>query len=86
MLHLLPGDIQERVGVCIDTAHLWGAGHDIGSVEAASQVLNHFDETVGLKQLKVLHLNDTEMGLGSHRDVHARLGEGIIGTGASILS
>jgi deoxyribonuclease-4 len=65
--------------VCLDTAHLWGAGHDIGSVEAALQVLKHFDETVGLQQLKVIHLNDTEMGLGSHRDVHARLGEGIIG-------
>ena len=78
VLHLLPEDIQERVGVCLDTAHLWGAGHDIGSVEAAQKVLNHFDETVGLQRLKVLHLNDTEMALGSHRDVHARLGEGII--------
>ena len=79
VLHLLPGAIQERVGVCLDTAHLWGAGHDIGSAEAALQVLSHFDETVGLQRLKVLHLNDTEMALGSHRDVHARLGEGIIG-------
>ncbi|GAC1424852.1 MAG: deoxyribonuclease IV [Ktedonobacteraceae bacterium] len=79
VLHLLPEVFEERVGVCLDTAHLWGAGHDIGSVEAASQVLNHFDETVGLRRLKVLHLNDTEMALGSHRDVHARLGEGIIG-------
>ena len=79
VLHLLPEAIGTRVGVCLDTAHLWGAGHDIGSVEAVSQVLNHFDETVGLRRLKVLHLNDTEMALGSHRDVHARLGEGIIG-------
>ncbi len=79
VLHLLPEDVQERVGVCLDTAHLWGAGHDIGSAETAFQMLNHFDETVGLRRLKVLHLNDTEMGLGSHRDVHARLGEGIIG-------
>ena len=79
VLHLLPGHVVRRVGVCLDTAHLWGAGHDIGSVEAALQVLKHFDETVGLQQLKVIHLNDTEMGLGSHRDVHARLGEGIIG-------
>ncbi|GAC1354703.1 MAG: deoxyribonuclease IV [Ktedonobacteraceae bacterium] len=78
-LHLLPPALEERVDVCLDTAHLWGAGHDIASAESALQVLQHFDETVGLKRLKVLHLNDTKMALGSHRDVHARLGEGIIG-------
>ncbi|GHO44439.1 deoxyribonuclease IV [Ktedonospora formicarum] len=69
-----------RLGVCLDTAHLWGGGHDIGSPEAAQQVLQHFDETVGLQRLHVLHLNDTEKALGSHRDVHKRLGEGIIPT------
>ena len=42
-------------------------------------MLHHFDEIIGLSHLKVIHLNDTEMALGSHRDVHARLGEGIIG-------
>jgi len=42
-------------------------------------VLQHFDETIGLSHLQVIHLNDTQMALGSHRDVHARLGEGIIG-------
>ena len=42
-------------------------------------MLHHFDETIGLSHLKVIHLNDTQMALGSHRDVHARLGEGIIG-------
>jgi len=79
ILHLLPEALEKRVGVCLDTAHLWGAGHDIASTESALHVLQHFDETVGLSWLKVLHLNDTEMALGSHRDVHARLGEGIIG-------
>ena len=79
VLALLPSVYQERVGVCLDTAHLWGGGHDISTAEATLAVLRHFDETVGLSRLKVLHLNDTEMALGSHRDVHARLGEGIIG-------
>lgn len=69
----------ERLGVCLDTAHLWGAGHDISTQAAALEVLRHFDETVGLQRLQVLHLNDTEKDLGSHRDVHARIGEGIIG-------
>ncbi len=81
VLQLLPQDnaIQNRVGVCLDTAHLWGGGHDISSAESALQVLQHFDETVGIARLKAIHLNDTLMNLGSHRDVHARLGEGIIG-------
>src|SRR2546423_6604475 len=77
-LNLLPS-YRERVGACIDTAHLWGAGYDISSATSAQAILQHFDETIGLDRLKVIHLNDTEKALGSHRDVHARLGEGIIG-------
>lgn len=72
-------DNPERLGVCLDTAHLWGAGHDISTSQATLDVLRHFDETVGLARLHVLHLNDTAKELGSHRDVHARIGEGIIG-------
>ena len=78
MLNLLP-QYQKRLDVCLDTAHLWGAGHDISTTASAQQVLHHFHEIIGLDRLKVIHLNDTEMALGSHRDVHARLGEGIIG-------
>ncbi len=78
VLKLLP-EYSERLGVCLDTAHLWGAGHDISSADSTQQVLEHFDEAVGFSRLKVVHLNDTEVALGSHRDVHARLGEGIIG-------
>ena len=78
VLNLLP-DYSERLGVCLDTAHLWGAGHDISHAVSTRQVLDHFDEAVGFSRLKVVHLNDTAVALGSHRDVHARLGEGIIG-------
>jgi deoxyribonuclease IV len=78
VLDLLP-QFAGRLDVCLDTAHLWGAGHDISSASAAQQVLHHFDEIIGLSHLKIIHLNDTEMALGSHRDVHARLDEGIIG-------
>lgn len=78
VLKRLP-EYSARLGVCLDTAHLWGAGHDISSRASALEVLNHFDEVLGLQCLKVLHLNDTEKALGSHRDVHARIGEGIIG-------
>jgi len=78
VLNVLP-QYQERLGVCLDTAHLWGAGHDISNAASVQQMLQHFDDIIGLKRLKIIHLNDTEMALGSHRDVHARLGEGIIG-------
>jgi deoxyribonuclease-4 len=67
------------LGVCLDTAHLWGAGFDIGTAEGATATLEHFDMTVGLARVPVIHLNDTKVKLGSHRDIHARLGEGIIG-------
>ncbi len=78
VLERLPG-YASRLGVCLDTAHLWGAGHDISTAGSTAEVLRHFDETVGLERLKVLHLNDTDKALGSHRDVHTRIGEGIIG-------
>jgi deoxyribonuclease-4 len=90
--HTLGGDLEElaavlqqlpehseRLGVCLDTAHLWGAGHDISTHASVQNVLQRFDETIGLERLKVLHLNDTEKALGSRRDVHTRVGEGIIG-------
>lgn len=77
ILALLP-QYTDRLGICLDTAHLWGAGHDISTTASTLQVLNQCDATFGLSRLKVLHLNDTEKALGSHRDVHARLGEGII--------
>ncbi len=78
ILSCLP-QFADRLGVCLDTAHLWGAGYDISTTEGVQQVLQQFTETVGLTNLKVLHLNDTKVALGSHRDIHARLGDGIIG-------
>ena len=78
VLNVLP-QYEDRLGVCLDTAHLWGAGHDISSAVSVQQLLLHFNDVIGLQRLKIIHLNDTEMALGSHRDVHARIGEGIIG-------
>jgi deoxyribonuclease IV len=78
VLNVLP-QYEDRLGVCLDTAHLWGAGRDISHAASVEQLLQQFDDAIGLKRLKVIHLNDTEVALGSHRDIHARLGEGIIG-------
>jgi deoxyribonuclease IV len=77
-LNLLP-QYADRMGVCLDTAHLWAAGYDISTRQSTLDVLQNFDDVIGLPRLKVIHLNDTEKALGSHRDVHARLGEGVIG-------
>src|SRR5260221_1047630 len=72
-------EYADHLGVCLDTAHLWGAGFDIGTAEGAHATLDAIARTVGSGRVRVLHLNDTKVPLGSHRDVHARLGEGIIG-------
>ena len=78
VLDALP-DTAHRLGVCLDTAHLWGAGFDIGTSAGAETVLAHVDTTLGLHRVHVLHVNDTPKALGSHLDHHARLGEGLIG-------
>jgi deoxyribonuclease-4 len=66
----------DRVGVCLDSCHLWAAGHDLRDLDA---VLDRFDATVGLQHLRFLHLNDSLTPFGSHRDRHADIGKGSIG-------
>jgi deoxyribonuclease IV len=78
ILQRLP-QYRNRLGICLDTAHLWGAGHDISDRVAVLRVLERCEETFGLQRLEVIHLNDTEVALASRRDLHKRLGEGIIG-------
>lgn len=68
---------SECVGVCLDTCHIWDGGYDI--VNHLDEVLMHFDQIIGLGRLKAIHLNDSQNPLGSHKDRHARLGEGYIG-------
>jgi deoxyribonuclease-4 len=80
VLARLDTDQGNRLGVCLDTAHLWGAGHDIGSSDGTQATLDMIDAAFGLNRVHVIHLNDTSVALGSHRDLHKRLGEGIIGT------
>jgi deoxyribonuclease-4 len=73
------GDRIDRVGICLDTAHLWGAGYDLSSGENVDSVIAAFDRAVGIDRLKVLHLNDTQKDLGSHADRHWHIGQGNIG-------
>ena len=73
----VPGSLRRRVGVCIDTAHIFAAGYDIAT--QYDDVIARFDATVGLKRLGAMHLNDSKVPLGSRRDRHELIGEGAIG-------
>lgn len=67
----------EKVGVCLDTCHVWDAGYDIGN--DLDGVLTEFDRIIGLQNLKAIHLNDSLNACGSHKDRHALIGQGEIG-------
>jgi deoxyribonuclease-4 len=70
---------SRRMGVCLDTCHLWAAGFDIGSAGAVDNTMGLFSEVVGLDKLKVVHLNDSKGALGSRLDRHENIGKGKIG-------
>nr|MBA2644994.1 deoxyribonuclease IV [Solirubrobacterales bacterium] len=70
---------HERLGVCLDSAHLLASGYDVRTPESLTEVLDRFDEVVGLERLKSLHVNDSRAALGANVDRHAALGEGEIG-------
>ncbi len=69
--------LQDKVGVCLDTCHVYDAGYDI--VNDLDGVLDDFDRIIGLDRLKAIHLNDSMNPIGSHKDRHAKIGEGSIG-------
>ena len=69
--------VKERIGVCIDTCHMFDSGYDI--VNDYTNVKKLLDEVIGIEHIKVIHLNDSKNPLASHKDRHANLGEGYIG-------
>jgi deoxyribonuclease-4 len=69
----------QRLGVCLDTAHLFAAGYDLRTEKGWDAVLQEVDELFGLKELLVVHLNDSKTGLGSRVDRHEAIGQGKIG-------
>ena len=80
LIKLVPGKYRRRVGVCMDTAHVFAAGYDITS--DYDGVMRHFDDVIGLSRLRMMHLNDSKAPLGSRRDRHELIAEGAIGEGA----
>ena len=80
ILYLVEKD--NKMGVCLDTCHVWDGGYDI--VHDLDGVLKEFDQVIGLSRLKAIHLNDSMNGMGSHKDRHAKIGEGEIGLEALV--
>jgi deoxyribonuclease-4 len=72
-------DRNERLGLCLDSCHLYASSYDVSTPEGLSETLDECDRLVGLTRLKALHVNDSLTPLGSNRDRHALLGEGELG-------
>ena len=75
-------DLQEKMGVCLDTCHVWDGGYDI--VDHLDAVLEEFDTVIGLERLHAIHINDSKNPMGSHKDRHEKIGEGPIGVDAMV--
>lgn len=73
-------ELNDKMGVCLDTCHVWDGGYDI--VNDLDDVLNEFDRVIGPDRLKAVHFNDSMNDCGSHKDRHAKIGEGKIGAEA----
>ena len=71
----------ERIGFCLDTAHLWSAGYDLRDDEVLDRLVRTFDAEIGLARLRIVHLNDSKAVLGSHLDRHEHIGAGRLGSG-----
>lgn len=75
-------DLKDKIGVCLDTCHVYSAGYDI--VNKLDEVLDSFDKIIGINKLKVIHLNDSKMPFSSHKDRHEKIGKGTIGLDAFV--
>lgn len=73
-------ELKDKMGVCLDTCHVYDAGYDI--VSDLDGVLTQFDKIVGLERLQAIHINDSKNPFMSHKDRHEKIGEGSIGTEA----
>ncbi len=72
-------EAKDRIGICLDTCHIFAAGYDFRTDETYAATMRDFDEILGIDRLKAIHLNDSKFPLGSNRDRHEHIGEGEIG-------
>lgn len=77
VIYAVDGD--ERLGVCVDSQHLWASGIAFGTPDEMDKVVSSLDTAIGLDRLQCLHVNDSKVPFGSNRDRHANLGEGAMG-------
>lgn len=70
---------SDRIGVCLDTCHVFAAGYELRTEEGYHKTFDAFDKMIGLEQLRVIHVNDSQKGLGSRVDRHCNIGQGEIG-------
>ena len=70
-------NLKDKLGVCLDTCHIWDGGYDI--VNNLDGVIDEFDRIIGLENLYAIHFNDSKNECGSHKDRHERIGYGQIG-------
>lgn len=70
---------SERLGVCLDTCHLFAAGYDFRRPEGYAFMMDEFDQTIGITNIRCIHMNDSKRGLGSRVDRHEHIGKGRIG-------
>jgi deoxyribonuclease-4 len=76
---------HERLGVCLDSCHLWVSGYDVTDRAVLDALLSDLDQRIGLDRLRALHVNDADAALGSNRDRHANLLEGEMGEGLGVF-
>lgn len=79
MAAILDGVQDDRIGICFDTAHAFASGYDLRTEEAVTDTMNKFDAVIGLDRLELSHANDSKVELGSRKDRHEHIGEGLIG-------
>ena len=72
-------EYQDRIGICFDTAHAWGAGYDLATAAGITDTLAEFDECLGWERLHLIHLNDARATCGAGVDRHDHIGRGLIG-------
>ncbi len=75
-------DEPDRMGVCVDTCHIYAAGYDIDTPDGYEATWKAFDELIGLRRIKLFHVNDSKKGKGSRVDRHDHIGKGVMGLGA----
>jgi deoxyribonuclease-4 len=78
-------DHHPRLGVCLDSCHLWASGYDVTDRKELDATLARLDELIGLDRLRCLHVNDSKTPLGSNRDRHDNIGDGLMGEGLGVF-